>query len=77
MWLTKDEARFVDDLRQASREFEAVAVLVKTIERSLNISYGERSIIGDDADLRELKVVCVAAWFVGLDSDIAKHEASQ
>lgn len=72
MWLTKDEARFVDDLRQAAKQCRCVADLVLTISQSIVIHNGEQYFNGDATHARMLEVASVAAGFVYLDVELAE-----
>ncbi|MDH2239091.1 hypothetical protein N5K27_22540 [Pigmentiphaga sp. GD03639] len=60
--------RFIDRLREAAKEYGAVADLLRILDESLLLDdMGNRQIIGNDEDVEWLRAALMAAQFVAYD----------
>lgn len=68
MNIGKDEAQFIDALRDAAKQYGAVADLLFAIRDGILIDgNGNKEIVADECDLGLIKVAQIAAVFAALD----------
>lgn len=67
----KDDAQFIDSLREAAQKYGAVADLLLAIRDGILIDdLGNKEVVADSTDLIILKTAQVAAAFSELDRDV-------
>lgn len=68
MNIGKDEAQFIDALREAAKRHGAVADLLLVIRDGILIDgVGNKEVVADEYDLGLLKMAQIAAAFAALD----------